>query len=104
MDTDRLRDLACIALESHQKCKHEPAMCYLLISAEIGFRLGSDLTEDEFRAVGTIIADLTIESLILKGFVEPVGISEEGDMLFGVTEAGSDALDHSNRERKNNGK
>lgn len=74
-------------------------MCYLLISAEVGLMLDETISEEKFKQIGTLIADLVLESLILKGMVEPSGIDENGEMLFGVTDNGNKSLEEARKEK-----
>lgn len=100
MDTRELRELVGIALMSHENCAHqESTMCYLLISAEVGLMLDETISEEKFKQIGTLIADLVLESLILKGMVEPSGIDENGEMLFGVTDNGNKSLEEARKEK-----
>lgn len=100
MDTNELRNLVELALASHETCAHqEPNMCYLLISAEIGLMTGETLDEDQFKQIGTLVADLVLESLVLKGMMEPSCLNEDGEMLFSVTDAGNQSLEEARREK-----
>lgn len=77
------------AMESHKSCDHigEPEMCHMLILGEAAIRRGYAIEdEEELDACGRYIADYVLESLILKGVVEPFGVDEEGRMTVRVTE------------------
>lgn len=79
-----------VAILSHAHCVHESAvLCHALILSELEFRRGYSVSsEEELEACGIFIADVTLENLILKGFVEVAGVSEEGEIMVGLTEAG----------------
>ncbi len=98
------QDILRLALDSHQYCRHQdPALCHALITVELGLRRGYPVSlDEELEACGKFIADAVLESLILKGMVETVGISEDGDFLLGLTEAGvqrhNQEMEHKNNE------
>lgn len=84
------KDYLRLGIESHRHCVHKnPTYCHMLILAELAMRRGYPVsTQEEIDACGHFIADAVLESLILKGLVEMSGMSEDGQMLVGLTEAG----------------
>lgn len=88
------QELIRIALESHKNCAHEEAqLCFALTLLEVELRMDGYLNEEEIEASRTFISDYILESLILKGIIEPTGITEEGDFYLGLTDAGEEAYD-----------
>lgn len=83
------KDTLRLALDSHQYCGHDdPSICHMLIIAELSIRRGFPVTSDEELDACGYIADAVLESLILKGYVETTGLTEDGDFTLGLTEAG----------------
>ena len=97
--TDQDKEYVALALESHRTCVHEkPHLCSILIVTEVELRRGKAIESDEeFEAMGHCIADLLLESLILKGLVETVGVTEDGEFLIGLTPDG-EQVELENRE------
>lgn len=93
-----------LGIESHRHCAHkDPTFCHMLILAELAMRRGYPVTSDEeLEECGHFIADAVLESLILKGLVEMSGMSEDGQMMVGLTEAGME-IAHNKFEEKENG-
>lgn len=82
------------ALESHKNCAHDDAqLCFTLTLLEVELRMDGYLTEEEIEASRTFIADYILESLILKGIIEPTGITDEGEFYLGLTDAGEEAYE-----------
>lgn len=93
---DETQDAVRLAIDSHRACAHDSAMlCHALILSELAMRRGYPVTSDEeLEACGYFIADVTLENLILKGYVEVAGVSEEGELMVGLTEAGMSAVEY----------
>lgn len=98
--SEELKTLIRESMLSHQTCAHkDPSLCYLLILTEVELRQDAVIEEDEMEAVRNFIVDFVIEGLILKGMMEPMGISPEGDFFLGLTEKGRQAEEQIRRER-----
>lgn len=83
-----------LALESHKKCVHtDAAMCYTLTLCEVEILEGELLSEEMMEECRNFMADAVLEGLILKGIVEVVGVSEDGEFMVGLTDAGEAAYD-----------
>jgi hypothetical protein len=96
---DETQQAIRLAVESHRYCIHDSAvLCHALILSELGMRRGYPVAEEEIEACGFFIADVTLENLILKGLIEVSGVSEDGDMLVGLTEAGYTAIEDEEKE------
>lgn len=98
---NKTKDNLRLALESHIHCRHEnPTYCHMLILAELAMRRGYPvISDEELDACGGFIADAVLESLILKGMVEVMGVTEDGDFTLGLTEAGTKF--EANRHKEN---
>lgn len=98
--TEQDKDYLRLAMSAHDYCGHEDSsFCSMLILAELALRRGRPITTDEeINACGYFIADEVLTSLILKGVVEVVGVSEEGDFELGLTEAGLKTYERSKDE------
>lgn len=95
MDLDEeSKDNIRLAIESHNHCVHDYVLCQALILTELVMRRGYPIASDEeLEACGFFIADVTLENLILKGYVEMAGVSEDGDMVVGLTKDGKLAIE-----------
>lgn len=90
--TDDLGRLVRLSMDSHEMCVHDtPQLCSLLVLTEVELRRQRLLADDEIETCQQLMADYVLEGLILKGFVETVGLDESGDFVLGVTEAGEQA-------------
>lgn len=87
---DESQEAIRLALKSHRGCVHEDAvLCHALILSELAMRRGYPvISDEELEACGHFIADVTLENLILKGYVEVAGVSDEGELMVGLTEMG----------------
>lgn len=88
--SEETKQLLTEALRSHESCVHtDPSLCNMLILAEVSMVRGDAVTtEEEMEACGHFLTNQVLESLLLKGIVEPVGISDDGEFFLGLTAAG----------------
>lgn len=102
---DTTQECIRAAIASHRACVHEdPVLCHALILSELAMRRGYPANSDEeLEACGHYIADVTLENLILKGYVEVAGVSEDGELLVGLTEAGMSAVEDIEKRIEENG-
>lgn len=96
--SEPLKELVEQALRSHETCAHfDIQLCSFLIMVEVEVLHPENLTEEEYGGCIEHIANLTLESLILKGIVEARGIDESGDFLIGLTEEGERSFEEIKR-------
>lgn len=90
---EETKDLVRLALDSHQSCVHDARLCHLLIMCEIGFRRHHGVQDDgEIEAISRYLTDCVLSDLMLKDMVEPVGLTEDGEFLIGLTQRGWDEV------------
>lgn len=79
----------------HGQCKHtDMTHCHALLLAGAVWRADEDLeSEEDYHEATAFIMDETLSSLILRGFIEPAGIDENGDFTYCATELGIKAVD-----------
>lgn len=81
--------------EEHGRCKHtDLAHCHSLLLAGAVWRADEFLeSEEDYQEATNFIMDETLSSLILRGFIEPAGIDEDGEFTYAATEAGVKAVE-----------
>lgn len=73
----------------HQQCDgaHD-CFDWIVISALTDTGLIDDVDDETIGACIDWVVNDTVESLILKGYVEPLGMNEDGEMTSGLTQKG----------------
>lgn len=81
--------------QEHGQCKHtDVTHCHALLLAGAVWRADEDLeTEEDYEQASAFIMDETLSSLILRGFIEPAGIDEQGDFTYQATPQGVQAVE-----------
>lgn len=93
MISDEIKELVRLAMASHDQCYHRDVrLCNTLTLIEVQLVSGEELTDEEYEQCQHYIADMVIESLILKGHVSAAGVDlESGEFLYELTEQGEEA-------------
>lgn len=94
MLSDNLKQALRDEYHEHGRCQHtDLAHCHALLLTGAMWRADEELeTDEDYQEATTFIMDETLSSLILRGFIEPAGINEDGDFTYCATEAGIKAI------------
>lgn len=78
----------------HGRCRHTDAgHCHSLIIAGALWRTDEFITDEEdYQEALYLVMDAALSSLVLRGFIEPSGIDENGEMTYGATAKGNQAV------------
>lgn len=86
-------------LELHDGCHDLPLCLYLTVVAAC-YVSDTVFEEELWDEAKVFLLDEIMMSCILKGAVEPSGVNEDGEMMFGVTDWGIQQMEKSKKKRE----
>lgn len=86
----------------HGQCRHtNVSHCHSLTLVGAMWRAEEDIDNDEdLTEAQTYLMDTVLSSLILRGFIEPAGMNEDGELTYQTTPKGNQGIESFARDNQ----